>query len=108
MKQLNEDYTAGVLAGVPLFCVNRLYSYPGPDQIAKHRYIFEFDNSYGASVVEFYDRRFSSGHRYELALLFNGGITDDICRGDEKYIMELLDRIERTGDILRAPNLLSV
>ena len=48
MKKLNEDYTAAALAGVPLFCVNRLYKSKGSDQIAKNRYHFMFDNGYGA------------------------------------------------------------
>ena len=100
MALFSEDFTAGKLKGIPVFCVNRVYKYLGGDVLAKHRYRFEFDNGLGASIIEFNDRRFSSGHRYELAV-FNGNgdicntiLSDIIERGDERYMLELLNKIE--------------
>jgi hypothetical protein len=102
LKQLSEDYTAGVLAGIPLFCINRLYKVGNSDQIAKIRYTFTFDNGYGASIVEFHERIFSSGCQYELAVLdkndmlcYDTYITTDVERGDEKDMYNLLTKIEQ-------------
>jgi hypothetical protein len=106
-KILNEDYTAGVLAGVPIFCVIRLYKteYPAASHIKK-QYIFKFSNNYGASIVEFEDRKFSGGQQYELAVVkyidgsekgsinYDTDVSSDVERGDAMYMHELLDRIE--------------
>lgn len=102
MTNLNEDYTAGVLAGVPIFCINRIYK--NGDWATSHikdKYRFMFDNGFGASIVEFVDREISDGHQYELAVIGPGGSlvfdTDtfvDVERGDEYYMHEILCRIE--------------
>ena len=44
MTELNEDYTAAVLAGTPFFCVNRTYR---TENVMPHivmQYKFKFDN----------------------------------------------------------------
>lgn len=102
---MNEDYTAAVLKGIPIFCVNRIYKMKkAPVKFLLEQYTFEFDNGYGASVVEFVDKSDSGGHKYELAVLkYHGGdsnitydtaITTDVECGDAKYINELLGKIE--------------
>ena len=110
MKQLGEEYTAGVLKGIPIFCVNRVFSSTVSRSILKaNHYTFKFDNGYGASVVEFEDKEFTGGHKFELAVLkYHGGdsnityetdITTDVERGDEYYMHELLYKIEAlSGD----------
>lgn len=106
MTILNEDYTVAALAGIPLFCVNRLYKIGLTDQIAKYRYEFRFDNGYGASIVEFHERMFSGGCQYELAVLdanndlcYDTYITEDVERGNERDINELLNKIEQLNQL---------
>ena len=41
MKSLDEDYTAGALAGIPIFCVNRLYKIQSIVSFIKIQYIFK-------------------------------------------------------------------
>lgn len=114
---MNEDYTVAVLKGIPIFCVNRLYSYNIDEHrtpFIKNQYRFEFENGFGASVVEFIDRNMSGGEHYELAVLHTGeidttivydtSIIDDIERGDEYYINELLDKIGALGKIETTPH----
>lgn len=96
----NEDHTAAVLSGLPLFCVGREYETSVPSVIHKIQYRFSFPNGYSASVVEFVDKVFSGGEQYELAVLHVGEITYttsvsmDIERGNEKDICRLLTDIE--------------
>jgi len=105
MKELNEDYTAGVLAGIPIFCINRIYK----SDIEKHyifkiQYRFRFENNYGASVIEFRDHNLSNGSQYELAVLkfenndgtitYDTSVTTDIERGNDMDIHKLLIQIE--------------
>lgn len=101
-KKYNQDHVAAVLAGIPIFCVGRNYINRDKDNIIHiARYMFQFDNGYGASVVEFVDKDFSSGHKYELAvirgddLVYDTDITNDVLRGDEKYIDDVLHDIEK-------------
>jgi len=104
MTILNEDYTAAVLAGTPIFCVNRVYKKQPAMNIIKEYYRFRFLNDYGASVVEFADTYFSGGCRYELAVLKYDGeqysityetkITSDVERGDAMDMHRLLCDIE--------------
>lgn len=107
MKKFNEDYTAGVLSGIPIFCVNRFYKIDdrmSHIRVQKVQYRFRFINNYGASIVEFYDRKFSGGCQYELAVLvyigdqsgiaYDTNITTDVERGDAYDMHELLCRIE--------------
>lgn len=102
---MNEDFTACVLKGIPIFCVNRIYKLDKtPSAFLVEQYKFEFDNGYGANIVEFVDKTGSGGCKYELAVLrYHGGdsnitydtdITTDIERGDAMYMHELLSRIE--------------
>lgn len=101
MEKLNEDYTAGVLAGIPVFCINRIYKVTTPTIKHKIQYIFEFDNGYGASVIEFKNRKWVNHHQYELAVLKNGNIcydseiTGEVESGNEYDMHKLLCRIEQ-------------
>jgi len=102
---LNEDYTAGVLAGIPFFCINRLYRCNEGSMALKVQYEFTFDNGYGASIVEFHDKMYSGGAQYELAVLrddrlvYDTYITSDVERGNEKYMHELLNKIEQLNQL---------
>jgi hypothetical protein len=40
MTPLGEDYTAGILAGVPIFCINRHYVTGVPTTMHKIQYIY--------------------------------------------------------------------
>lgn len=102
---MNEDYTAGVLAGVPIFCINRVYKTGVPTSMHKIQYIFEFENGYGASIVEFVDRMFSGYQQYELGVLdrhhnlcYDTGVTEDVERGDDREMHRLLCKIELLND----------
>ena len=102
MNKLNEDYTAGILAGIPIFCINRFYKTDTGMAHLKIQYRFSFPNNYGASVIEFNNRDFSGGEQYELAVLdhnntlvYDTDITTDVERGDAMYMHELLCRIEK-------------
>lgn len=103
---MNEDYTVAVLKGIPIFCVNRIYKLKKvPSTFLMEQYTFEFENGYGASVVEFIDKTSSGGYKYELAVLkyhgadsnitYDTEVTEDIERGDAKFIDGLLTRIEK-------------
>lgn len=98
---MNEDYTAGVLAGIPIFCINRIYRCLTNKSHLKVHYYFTFENGYGASIVEFTDRMFSGGQQYELAVLKDGNIvydtsiTYDVERGDDREMHRLLCEIEQ-------------
>ena len=99
---MNEDYTAGVLAGIPIFCINRLYEKAFPTPMQKTQYIFKFENGYGASIVEFTVRMFSGGQQYELGVLdrkgnlcYDTGVTEDVARGDDREMHRLLCEIEQ-------------
>lgn len=110
MTDFNEDYTAGVLAGVPIFCINRIYesncqlllsNWAPLASHVKAKYRFNFDNGFGASIVEFVNREITGGHQYELAvmgatgsLVFDTGIAADVERGNEYCMHELLCKIE--------------
>jgi len=105
MTPLGEDYTAGVLAGVPIFCINRHYVTGVPTTMHKIQYIFEFGNGYGASIVEFVDRMFSGEEQYELGVLdrqcrlcYDTGITQDVARGNDREMHRLLCEIELLND----------
>jgi hypothetical protein len=107
MSKFNEDHTAGVLKGIPVFCVNRIYKTKFTTILNKTRYKFTFDNGYGASIVKFIDKEYSGGADFEMAVLDSIGepiyttpITEDIERGDEYYMHELLCKIEalKAGD----------
>lgn len=107
----SEDYTAGVLAGIPIFCINRVYSKNLSISYRKTQCIFKFDNGFGASIIEFYDRDYSGGEQYELAvldgngqLIYDTGITEAVERGDAKRMHELLCQIE-TLDANRSKDL---
>lgn len=93
MKKLNEDYTAGVLTGIPIFCINRLYKTKTPSPMHKIQYLFEFENGHGASIIEFTDRDYSGGHQYEALVNIPGG-ENDIERGNEYDMHKLLCGIE--------------
>lgn len=98
---LSEEYTAGVLAGIPLFCINRKFSLSSTlnmDGLGAH-YNFEFANGYGASIIEFSDH-LKSFHKYELAVLETGIVTfktsiGNPCQGNTMCMHELLTRIEK-------------
>ena len=99
---MNEDYTAGVLAGFPIFSINRVYKTGVPTVMHKIQYIFEFKNGYGASIVEFVDRMFSGYQQYELGVLdrqgnlcYDTSITEDVARGDDREMHRLLCEIEQ-------------
>jgi hypothetical protein len=110
MKQeqlvLGEEYTAGVLQGIPIFCINRLYNVHNETvSLLCTRYVFKFDNGFGASIVDFKDKMFSGGADYELAVIecmpngkhkitYETEVCEDIERGDAKYMHELLTKIE--------------
>lgn len=66
---MNEDYTAGVLSGLPIFLVNREYVESTTLSIMKVRYIILLKSNYMVSVVEFYDRMISGGHQYEMMVI---------------------------------------
>ena len=103
---MNEDFTAAVLKGTPIFCVNRTYKMTrAPISVLLEQYTFEFDNGYGASIVKFIDKDMIGGKDYELAVLkyhgadsnitYDTPITEDIERGDEYYMNKLLCSIEK-------------
>jgi hypothetical protein len=93
---MNEDYTAGVLKGIPLFCINRIYKVQvGPTSFTKVQYLFDFDNDYNVSIVEFINRDFSSGHQYEMMINIPGTGGNPIERGDEKDMHRLLTNVEQ-------------
>jgi hypothetical protein len=101
LNGLTEDHTSGVLKGIPVFCINRLYKFFVPTVVISESYRFEFANGYGASIVKFTDSAFSGGHDYELAVLDSNGsltyetyITADVCRGDQFEMNRLLDMVE--------------
>lgn len=107
-ENLNEDHIVAILQGIPVFCVNRTYTKSTPTPAHEVQYKFKFDNNYGASVVMFkeayrphYLRR-GPKHIYELAVLgkddqiyYDSEITSNVERGDEFYINDLLNRIEK-------------
>lgn len=100
-EKLTSDYTAGVLKGIPVFCINRLYKTFDCGMLLAESYRFEFENGFGASVVKFKDPVFSSGQDYELAVIGSNGeltyetpITSDVCRGDEYEMHRLLIQVE--------------
>jgi hypothetical protein len=95
MKKLGEDYTVGVLRGIPIFCVNRYYKTMVPSTLHKAQYIFEFENGYGASVIEFEHRIFSGGYQYEMLANIPGVGGNDIERGDERDMHKLLCELEQ-------------
>jgi hypothetical protein len=109
----DEDYTAGVLKGIPVFCINRVYteSPTSTFPVFLKSYIFRFDNNYGASVISCKDRSFTQGHQYELAVIkfdqpfahqwyitCNTPITRDVLTGDARYIDSILIKIETLKD----------
>ena len=102
----DDEYIIGKLKGVPRFCVGRMYQSGTNNRLnIKSQYVFKFENNYGASIVEFYDRFYSGGEQYELVVIkytametnivYDTSVTDDIERGDENYMDELLAKIER-------------
>ncbi len=102
MKNYNEAHTIAVLSGIPIFCVNRIYV-NHPTNITspigrRNHYRFELDNGYKVSVVEFVDRRFSGGHQYE-ALMSKNSLFEDVERGNEHHIHDVLCQIERLGSL---------
>jgi hypothetical protein len=111
-KILGEDYTASVLCGIPVFCVNRNYecTLTRPTYI-KHQYIFKFPNGYGASIIEFVNRSISNGAQYELCvsevtrdggfvITYNTSISSDVERGNALDMHELLNKIEILDPII--------
>jgi hypothetical protein len=94
MKKFNEDHTAGVLAGIPVFCVNRVYKTKIPSALHKVQYLFNFENGYSASIVEFVNRKFSSGCQYEIMVGIPGDSDRDVERGDEYDMHDILCEIE--------------
>jgi len=99
---MNEDYTFGVLTGIPIFCVNRVYKRINvPFVFTKEQYIFKFENGYSVSIVEFVNREMSGGHQYEMLMEVPGN-KDDVELGGARDMHKLLCEIEeisRTTDI---------
>ena len=104
MKKLNEDYTAGKLKGIPIFCVNRVYKTRIPSSLHKVQYMFEFGNGHGASVVEFNDRKFSGGCQYEMLANIPGVGGNDVDRGDEHDMHKLLCELEEMAVVKSIDN----
>lgn len=101
---MNEDYTAGVLKGIPIFCINRKYtSYPSTPML-KEVYLFKFDNNFGANVIGFKNKELFNGLNYEMTVFEfgddnfpitrNTAIPNRLLQGDAMYIHLLLTEIE--------------
>jgi len=91
---LDEDYTAGVLKGLPIFLVNREYNESTALSFMKVRYAVYLPNGYMVSVIEFYDRLNSGGYQYEMKII-SDRVSYDIERGDAMFIHEMLTEIEK-------------
>lgn len=97
---MNEDYTAGVLKGIPIFCINRVYKIQeGPTSFTKVQYFFEFENNYSVSIVEFNDRSFSSGYQYEMLINIPDTGGNPVERGDAMDMHRLLTNVELIDNI---------
>ncbi len=96
---MNEDYTAAVLAGLPIFLVNREYVESTPLAIMKARYAIALHNGIMVSIVEFRDWDMIGGYQYEMMVLdcnvpsFDYD-TSDAQRGSAKEIHEYLTKLE--------------
>lgn len=109
----DEDYTVAALAGIPRFCIGRIYkvshrNFLGYWKMPDIHYLFKFDNGFGASIITSKDR-YSIEQEYELGVMkfyntdngsmeygltYETGITADVERGNDAYMHELLTRIE--------------
>lgn len=77
---LNEDYTATVLKGLPIFLTNREWAEFTPPAIIKVRYNVTTSNGYVVSIVEFHGQSFYSGHQYEMIVMDTpSGLIDGEC-----------------------------
>lgn len=100
---MNEDYTAAVLSGLPIFLVNREYVESTTLSIMKVRYIIALKSAYVVSVVEFYDWTISSGRQYEMMVTDTPFGRVDLkdgmkfCRGSAMDIHRTLTELESYG-----------
>lgn len=95
---LNEDYTANVLKGLPIFLTNREWFESTTLAFMKIRYGVLTANGYIVSIVEFHDKMISLGHQYEMLVIEvpSGPIDQDLIdvqRGSaidiHNYLLEL-------------------
>lgn len=90
-------FTVARLKNMPVFCIDRVYKIY-LSVLETPWYKFEFDNGYGAGVMEYRKDKFGE-IVFELAVLssdvvcYSTSITNDIVRGSESEIDSLLDRI---------------
>jgi hypothetical protein len=102
--ELNEDYTAGVLKGIPIFAINRKYmSVAFPTTIVSMRYVVTLKNRIEVSIIQFIDKAFSGGLDYEMLVVEANGIfidsekiydVNDVYRGSAKDIHNILSKLE--------------
>jgi len=102
MDDIDKNYAK--LKNIPEFCLDRVYSLTEGERTIQRQYMFEFENGYGASVVEFFDKSFSGGHAFEVAMLkisadgytivYDKDIIPDVYRGNAICISDKLTEIE--------------
>ena len=95
------------LQGIPVFMVDRVLTVidHNTPSIYRGHWNIDFDNGYGASIVQFTNKEYSGGEDFELGVydadrglnyntIIYSSDSSDVLRGDEVYIDKWLSMIE--------------
>lgn len=89
---MQERLVMSRLTGVPVFCIDRIYRVGTGSEQVRSQWIFEFENTHRASVIEFADWSCSGGDQYEIFSSVTGGNQDS---GSAEHIDQLLQQIQQ-------------
>lgn len=102
--ELDEDYTAGILKGTPIFLIRRTYTAKiSPTPLISIRYAVILKNKIEVSIIQFSNKMYSGEMDFEMMVIKTNGIfidsknaydSDDVYRGNANEIHNMLCKLE--------------